>query len=92
MLKCLPSLFVHLQISSRKFVRKNKKELIEADEHNLEARLVGPLFSRTTFLALVLLWLEVIGAIGQLSLSLRDFRVDASAEIPPTSTPSKLLS
>ena len=49
---CLPSLFVHLQISYGKFVQKNKKELIKADDQNLKARLVGTLFSRTTFMAL----------------------------------------
>ena len=68
---CLSSWFVHLQISSRKFVQKNKKELKEADEHNLKARLVGPLFSRTTFPAMLIPWLEGIGAIDQLSFESR---------------------
>ena len=89
---CLPFLFVHLQISSEKFVQKNKKELMKADEQNLKARVVGILFSRTTLLALHISWLKVIGAIDQLSLPSRDFRVDASEGRPPTSTPSKLLS
>ena len=74
-----------------KFVRQNKKKQLKADENNLEACLVGPLFSQTSLRTPVVLWL-VISAIDQLSLPSRDFSVDASAERPPTFSPSELLS
>ena len=88
---CLTSLLVHLQISSKNFVRKKKKQS-EVDEHKLEAYLVDPQFLQTTFPALVLPWLKVIGVIEQLSLLSRDFIVDASAGTPPTCAPLELRS
>ena len=84
---CLPSLFVHLQICFRKFFGKNKNKQSEADEQNLAACLVGPLFSQTTLVAPILPWLQVIDAIDQLYLPSFDFRIDALAGRPPTSSP-----